>query len=1345
MCRSVGLSLLKNGASSLALAVALGGVAWAGGLPGHGHYTSGQGTIRHHGGGALVIDQSSQTGIINWNSFSIGKSNRVSFDNGHGATLNLVNGGDVSRIAGQLRSTGSVYLVNPQGVVITGSGRVNTQGSFAATSRVADGDLFADGKRHLRLTGKPAGDVIDDGQIRSGGTVRLSGRNTTVSGSISGPRVNVIASGETKISGTISAQRANGDGGTVIATGRFTNLARGAEISASGRKGGIVLVGGDKHGGAVAGDRFVSGRVRNAGTTLVQKGARITASGTAGSGGHVVVWSQKATEFDGRIVARGTRKGNGGSAEVSSHGNLAFQGLTNLNAAQGTAGELLLDPWNLTIKATGQTTNVNAANGTFEPVGPNSVLLVSAIKKALKNGSVAIVAGSGAGTGAGDVLVDASLAVNTSHYLTLSAYHSIVFHDGVKFSNAGSSYLALYADNTGQNPTGTVKFKGSSSVDWSHGGQVFLRYNPVDFAHPTNYAARISVVAPNDLTAYMLIHSIAQLQSVETNLSGTYEICEDIDASATKTWNSGAGFIPLSNFTGQLTGDGFTITNLTSKDSTDGNVGLFSKIEAGAKVQSIIFRNPHVSSVNQGGQPNVGVLAGLNNGSIYGIQVIGGKVSATGPGLNLVYIGGIVGDNAAQITFSDSDRVVVTAPGPGDAIGGVAGYNGGTLDAVASINSTIKGAGTSDMIGGIAGLNNSAGIIADASQADDTVDGLGTSQDVGGFVGKNSGTIGGNTTAAGSVSGIGGDEIGGFVGVNDVTGTINDQASSTATVAGTDPTGSFDIGGFAGLNLGTLTRVSFNGKVSANSPAENEVGGLVGNNGGAIDKSSAYGTVSILAGDGNGGGLVGRNRAGSAITRSYAIAHVITAGDNSFIGGLVGQDLGGTISRSYAGGPVTANGATDDAGGLVGYSQGTIDQSYAYGWVIGNGAGDHVGGLLGYSNAATITNSYWDLFTSGLDDTAKGVGNIANASGVTGEATDVLKNGFLPTGFSGTDWGTANFAYPWLKWAGSPDVINTGINLGGPVPATGSVIVRVDGKAKGMAWIGADSAIYLALPHGSLSNGKTHTVFVYFASGPLKTNIFYTGVTGGYNDGGLFQDYLQLPGVGHLSTDINALKKAIRGISPSRLLFSIGPGNQLTTKHGENVEILSKASAGALVLDDPLKVGGTLLISSAKPVTQTKPIDAALLALSVTGNVTLRNKDNDIALLAGDVTGNVDFNTNSSLVIGSAGFSTGLNVQGDVMVTASGGDLTLDRHVRAKGSGDALVLAANGRFINNAGKNGVAVTSGGGRFLIFANKKIGTKVGGLSAAQLTGPQYAFNFAHRTYMEPKHKGNLILFP
>lgn len=81
-------------------------------LPGGGQFAAGSGKITN-GAQSVTIDQSSQRGVINWHSFSIGQSNTVSFNNGSGATLNRVTGGDLSSILGTLKSTGSVYVINP--------------------------------------------------------------------------------------------------------------------------------------------------------------------------------------------------------------------------------------------------------------------------------------------------------------------------------------------------------------------------------------------------------------------------------------------------------------------------------------------------------------------------------------------------------------------------------------------------------------------------------------------------------------------------------------------------------------------------------------------------------------------------------------------------------------------------------------------------------------------------------------------------------------------------------------------------------------------------------------------------------------------------------------------------------------------------------------------------------------------------------------------------------------------------------------------------------------------------------------------------------------------------------
>lgn len=76
-------------------------------LPTGGGFVAGSGGIATTGATMTVTQQGSR-GIINWNGFSIGQGAKVAFENGSGATLNRVGGGNPSAIAGSLTATGSV-------------------------------------------------------------------------------------------------------------------------------------------------------------------------------------------------------------------------------------------------------------------------------------------------------------------------------------------------------------------------------------------------------------------------------------------------------------------------------------------------------------------------------------------------------------------------------------------------------------------------------------------------------------------------------------------------------------------------------------------------------------------------------------------------------------------------------------------------------------------------------------------------------------------------------------------------------------------------------------------------------------------------------------------------------------------------------------------------------------------------------------------------------------------------------------------------------------------------------------------------------------------------------------
>ncbi|MFA6075051.1 MAG: filamentous hemagglutinin N-terminal domain-containing protein [Negativicutes bacterium] len=132
------------------------------------------------------------------------------------------------------------------------------------------------------------------------------------------------------------AIRANGArGGAVEILGKNINL-QAAGISAKGTTdGGQINIGGDWQG---------SGERRHAANTYVNSATELDVSATAGQGGTVVVWSDKATGYYGVIDAAG-QNGQGGAVEVSGLGDLLYAGQVNA----GVGGKLLLDPKNITV------------------------------------------------------------------------------------------------------------------------------------------------------------------------------------------------------------------------------------------------------------------------------------------------------------------------------------------------------------------------------------------------------------------------------------------------------------------------------------------------------------------------------------------------------------------------------------------------------------------------------------------------------------------------------------------------------------------------------------------------------------------------------------------------------------------------------------------------------------------------------------------------------------------------------------------------------------------------------------------------------------------------------------
>lgn len=257
-------------------------------LPTGGTVTHGNATISGSGS-SLLINQTSGSAIVSWDTFSVGAGGTTHFNNGAGATLNRVGGNVPSSIDGSLTATGSLYLVNPAGVTVGTGGVVATGGTFAASTHdVADGD-FLDGGDTV-FAGSSMAQIINHGTISSAmGDVALIARRVENTGDISAPNgtaallagYDVLMHETTGPNGKF-AVRVGGSDTEAVNTGTIN--AAEAELRANG--GNVLALAGNTRGVVKAtGVARSGGRIfLTAGGGKVQTSGRVTARRRVSSG-----------------------------------------------------------------------------------------------------------------------------------------------------------------------------------------------------------------------------------------------------------------------------------------------------------------------------------------------------------------------------------------------------------------------------------------------------------------------------------------------------------------------------------------------------------------------------------------------------------------------------------------------------------------------------------------------------------------------------------------------------------------------------------------------------------------------------------------------------------------------------------------------------------------------------------------------------------------------------------------------------------------------------------------------------------------------------------------------------
>ncbi|WP_410708178.1 hemagglutinin domain-containing protein [Campylobacter lari] len=146
-------------------------------LPSGGKFTHGtSGTININGNNMDIMGKG-QNSVIQWGGgFNIGKGESVNFGGSNKNYLNIAHGTDKSTIEGVLNAGGNnVFLINPNGVIITKTGTINANRFVASTSSMSDGDMwkFAKSTQEQGASFSPifkpqkAGNVVNMGNINA--------------------------------------------------------------------------------------------------------------------------------------------------------------------------------------------------------------------------------------------------------------------------------------------------------------------------------------------------------------------------------------------------------------------------------------------------------------------------------------------------------------------------------------------------------------------------------------------------------------------------------------------------------------------------------------------------------------------------------------------------------------------------------------------------------------------------------------------------------------------------------------------------------------------------------------------------------------------------------------------------------------------------------------------------------------------------------------------------------------------------------------------------------------------------------------------------------------------------
>lgn len=517
----------------------------------------------------------------------------------NGAEIRSVSGGHVYLVAPQVENSGLVST--PQGEVILAAGNTvelidsGTPGVRVAVTAGGEalnvGQLVAESGR-IGMVGavvRQQGTANASSLVSEGGRIFLkatqkaeltSGSTTSASGT-QGGKVEADGGELALVGGKVDVTGSTGSGGRVELLGDKVGVLDGAQVDASGETGGgTILVGGDYQG--------KNPGVRNAQISYLGKGASLVANArSVGNGGKVIVWADDTTRAYGTIAARGgARGGDGGFVETSGKKSLDFRAQVDTSAPHGAAGNLLLDPFAVTIYA-GPATDIGGSTWTESSGSTN--LEWSYIDTQLGLNNVTITTTDSGGAGDNITFSNAygpmTASGSSTYKLILNANDKVVFSQdltlqGALQANAGSdidfnanvtSAESVFARTTGGNinqntsmyiqapsltaraDTGNVQLTGKNKVEYvdlvSTSGAITYKTDYTGTTYVTADATTGSIAITGDTNSAEIAIDTITTTGGAVSVEAQKAILDD-NGSGTANISTGSANITLRSYNG---------------------------------------------------------------------------------------------------------------------------------------------------------------------------------------------------------------------------------------------------------------------------------------------------------------------------------------------------------------------------------------------------------------------------------------------------------------------------------------------------------------------------------------------------------------------------------------------------------------------------------------------------------------------------------------------------------------------------------------------------------------------------------------------------------------------------